>query len=143
MKNVLLVAAVLLASTFLFADTAVAGGGKGKSKVAISNTNPNGGRAITVWVVTEDQANGINNVGDARRLPRRNIQAGSVETFHQNNGNTVIIAADTAGFNSLPNNATPGAGFDFIGPFNLDRDRTGFTFTNLGPPTYEPSINLN
>ena len=142
MKNFLLIAAVLLASTFLFADTAVAGGGKGKSSIAISNTNLSGGRAITVWVLPEAQANALNTVGQLRSLPSRNIQAGSLETFNQANGNTVIVAVDTAAFNTLPNGAMTLNGFAIL-PFNLTNDRTGTTFTNLGPPTFEPTIFLN
>ena len=143
MKNFLLIAAALLASTFLFADTAVAGGGKGKSSIAISNTNPTGGRAITVWVLTEAQAEGVNSVEDLRGLPNRNIQAGSLETFNQANGSTVIIAADTAAFNGLPDD-TMGSkdsnGLAIVGPFDLETDLTGVTFTNLGPPTFEPAL---
>ena len=144
MKNFLLIAAVLLASTFLFADTAVAGGGKGKSSIAISNTNPNGGRAITVWVLTEAQATAVNNAGQLRSLPNRNIQAGSLETFNQTNGSTVIIAVDTAAFNSVPNGtvltpATPGV---TTLPFDLTSDRTGTTFTTAGPPTFQPALTL-
>ena len=66
----------------------------------------------------------------------------TIGTFNQANGNTVIVAVDTAAFNTLPNGAMMLNGFAIL-PFNLTNDRTGTTFTNLGPPTFEPTIFLN
>ena len=100
MKNFLLIVATMCAATFAFTDTAVAGGGgKGKSKVVVSNINPAGGNSMTVWLLDDNEANQLSQpgvtIGDALRLPNKNIQPGNVDTFTENNGFYTIVVGDT------------------------------------------------
>lgn len=142
MKNFLLVVATLCAATFLFADTAVAGGGgKGKSDVTVSNVDT---VAITVWILDDAQAAQLTAPGVTAgqalsNFPNRNIQPGNVERFSESNGNQTIFAAPTSVIrnpaiaNTPITNLPPGIA---PAPFVLNRDRTvnvsraGIVFTN-------------
>ncbi len=143
MKNLLLVAATMCVAMFLFADTAEAGQGKGKRKIAIQNTNPNGGRSITIFIAKDEP--GLRppvTKADALRFERKNIQAGRLESFLKAKGTYAIGAADTAAFNNLGNGAAiPIGSFIFIrGVVVGDNDLRFSTNTALGPPFFTPRL---
>lgn len=96
----------LMATTLLAPSTVEAGGGKSsKAKIQVQNSNPPGGRAITVFVVPEGTA-APTTKAQANALLRKTISAGKTEVFELKNGRFVVAAGDTSSFSKLGNNDT-------------------------------------
>lgn len=111
MRNIVLFLLVGLVANICLTEQAFAtgggkGGGKKKNRITVNNTNPIGDRAITVWVVTPEQAAALKTVDDARKTkPRKSVAPGKTESFNVGaNSDYVIIAVDTAVYNAAPGN---------------------------------------